>query len=127
LIDQPVPELDPSIDINPKSRLNHPSASTPPNPKHLRQQAPLSPYQSMVDSSLAGARSRSSSVSTTSSSAALPTFEALAPPRLPTTIVAEETVLEIPFLDKEVRLKVDAGPGCGGIAWPAGIVCHFAL
>jgi hypothetical protein len=78
----------------------------------------------MVDCESAVARSRSSSVSTTSSSAALPTFEALAPPRPPTTTKAEETVLGIPFLDKDVRLKVDAGPGCGGIAWPAGIVSH---
>jgi len=77
----------------------------------------------MVNSESAGARSRSSSVSTTSSTAALPTFESLAPIRPPTTIVAEETVLEIPYLEKDVKLKVDAGPGCGGIAWPAGIVC----
>jgi len=76
----------------------------------------------MVHGGSAGARSRSSSVSTTSSSAALPTFESLAPIRPPTTAVAEETVLEIPYLDKDVKLKVDAGPGCGGIAWPSGIV-----
>jgi hypothetical protein len=76
----------------------------------------------MVNSESAGARSRSSSVSTTSSSAALPTFESLAPIRPPTTITAEETVLEIPHVGKEVKLKVDAGPGCGGIAWPSGIV-----
>lgn len=76
----------------------------------------------MTDGEGVCTRSRSSSVSTTSSSAALPTFEALAPPRPPTTAKAEETVLSIPHLDKDVRLKVDAGPGCGGIAWPAGIV-----
>lgn len=68
------------------------------------------------------ARSRSSSVSTTSSSVALPTFEAIAPPRPPTTTVSSETVLEIPYLEQDVRLKVDAGPGCGGITWPSGIV-----
>ena len=101
--------------------LNHTVGPTP------RPPLALSPYQSMVDGSVAGARSRSSSVSTTSSSAALPTFEALAPLRLPTTIIAEETVLAIPFLDKEVRLKVDAGPGCGGIAWPSGVVRPLSL
>lgn len=72
-------------------------------------------------------RSRSSSVSTTSSSVALPTFEALAPPRAPTTTVSEETVLEIPFLNQDVKLKVDAGPGCGGITWPSGIVRPVVL
>ncbi|WVF68137.1 hypothetical protein IAT40_002900 [Kwoniella sp. CBS 6097] len=67
-------------------------------------------------------RSRSSSVSTVSSTAALPTFEALAPPRPPTTKDEEETHVQVVGLDRDVRLKVDAGPGCGGIAWPAGEV-----
>jgi hypothetical protein len=66
--------------------------------------------------------SRSTSISSTDSAAPLPTFEALAPPRPPTTIENEETRLIIPYLDKPVQLKVDAGPGCGGIAWPAGEV-----
>ncbi|OCF33594.1 hypothetical protein I316_04667 [Kwoniella heveanensis BCC8398] len=67
-------------------------------------------------------RSRSSSVSTVSSTVALPTFEALAPPRPPTTQDEEETLVQVDGLGRDVRLKVDAGPGCGGIAWPAGEV-----
>ncbi|WVQ95716.1 hypothetical protein IAU59_002815 [Kwoniella sp. CBS 9459] len=67
-------------------------------------------------------RSRSSSISTVSSTAALPTFEALAPPRPPTTTEEEETHVHVDGLGRDVRLKVDAGPGCGGIAWPAGEV-----
>ncbi|GFZ48270.1 Putative protein N-methyltransferase [Saitozyma sp. JCM 24511] len=67
-------------------------------------------------------RHRTSSISSTDSSAPLPSFEHLAPPRPPTTQQDEETRLEVPFLEREVRLKVDAGPGCGGIAWPAGEV-----
>lgn len=70
----------------------------------------------------AASRSRTASVSSTSSSSALPTFEALAPPRAPTTVDNEETRLTIPGLEADVKLKVDAGPGCGGIAWPAGEV-----
>ena len=70
----------------------------------------------------AASRSRTASVSSTSSSAALPTFEALAPTRAPTTVNNEETRLVIPGLETDVKLKVDAGPGCGGIAWPAGEV-----
>ena len=64
------------------------------------------------------------SISSTSSSAALPSFEALAPTRAFLTIAAEETVLEIPDLHTPVRLKVDAGPSCGGIVWPSGEVRH---
>ncbi|WWC92091.1 uncharacterized protein L201_007045 [Kwoniella dendrophila CBS 6074] len=67
-------------------------------------------------------RSRSSSISTTDSNVALPSFESLAPPRPPTTKAEDETNVSIDGLDKDVRLKVDAGPGCGGIAWPAGEV-----
>ncbi|WVW81088.1 hypothetical protein I302_103079 [Kwoniella bestiolae CBS 10118] len=67
-------------------------------------------------------RSRSASVSTTSSDAALPSFESLAPPRPPTTKAEEETRVVVEGLRDEVRLKVDAGPGCGGIAWPSGEV-----
>ncbi|WWD08522.1 hypothetical protein V865_006634 [Kwoniella europaea PYCC6329] len=67
-------------------------------------------------------RSRSASVSTTSSDVALPSFESLAPPRPPTTKAEEETRVVVEGLGSDVRLKVDAGPGCGGIAWPAGEV-----
>ncbi|XAO22197.1 hypothetical protein I312_100964 [Cryptococcus bacillisporus CA1280] len=65
------------------------------------------------------AHSRSSSVSST---APLPSFEDLAPPRPPLTGGEQETVVPVPGLGRDVKLKVDAGPGCGGIAWPAGEV-----
>ena len=67
-------------------------------------------------------RSRSHSVSSTESNVPLPSLEALAPARPPTTTSTSETLLTIPHLKRELRLKVDAGPGCGGIAWPAGEV-----
>ncbi|WWC72379.1 uncharacterized protein I206_106341 [Kwoniella pini CBS 10737] len=73
-------------------------------------------------SDLTPPRSRSTSVSTTNSDAALPSFESLAPPRPPTTKAAEETHVLVDGLKDVVKLKVDAGPGCGGIAWPAGEV-----
>lgn len=65
------------------------------------------------------AHSRSSSVSST---APLPSFEDLAPPRPPLTGGEQETAVPVPGLGRDVKLKVDAGPGCGGIAWPAGEV-----
>ncbi len=65
-------------------------------------------------------RSRSASLSSVGSTA-LPTFEGIAPPRPPTTTADAETRLAVPGTPG-VRLKVDAGPGCGGIAWPAGEV-----
>ena len=43
----------------------------------------------------------------------------LIPAQLPS--VRNET-LHLSFQDITVTLKVDAGPGCGGIAWPAGEV-----
>ncbi|WRT70527.1 uncharacterized protein IL334_007525 [Kwoniella shivajii] len=67
-------------------------------------------------------RSRSSSVSTTNSDVALPSFASLAPSRPPTTVAEEETRVSIPGLEKKVILKIDAGPGCGGVAWAAGEV-----
>ncbi|KAK8850368.1 hypothetical protein IAR55_004286 [Kwoniella newhampshirensis] len=80
----------------------------------------------MTNPSLISSRShsRAGSTSSTSSSAPLPSFEGLAPPRPPTTMKEEETRVVVPGLPggRDVRLKVDAGPGCGGIAWPAGEV-----
>lgn len=64
-------------------------------------------------------RSSGSSWSSTSSDA-FPSFEGIAPPRAATTAPDEET--RVAVADFSVRLKVDAGPGCGGIAWPAGEV-----
>ncbi|GMK54392.1 hypothetical protein CspeluHIS016_0109780 [Cutaneotrichosporon spelunceum] len=67
-------------------------------------------------------RSRSASLSSVGSAgSALPTFEGIAPPRPPTTAPDAETAIPVPGTGG-VRLKVDAGPGCGGIAWPAGEV-----
>lgn len=66
-------------------------------------------------------RARTGSVSSTDSNVALPSFEALAPSRPPTTRQEEEVAIPVPG-GRDVRLKVDAGPGCGGIAWPAGEV-----
>lgn len=67
-----------------------------------------------------------SSVSSTDSQVALPSFEHLAPPRERTTEDNAETALAVPGV-RDVRLKVDAGPGCGGIAWPAGEVSRPVL
>lgn len=67
--------------------------------------------------------SRSSSFA--SSNGLPPTFDDLVPQRPPTTQEAEETHIDIPGLTRPIKLKVDAGPGCGGIAWPAGEVCDI--
>lgn len=105
---------------------------------------------SQPQTSPAPTRSRSSSIA--SSNGLPPTFDDLAPQRAPTTQPAEETLIPIPGIapiphsfhtacpggsnadlaaapvqggGKDiggVRLHVDAGPGCGGIAWPAGEV-----
>lgn len=67
------------------------------------------------------------SIASTDSNAPLPSFVELAPPRPGLTKPSEEAVIEIPGLDVGVRLKVDAGNGCGGIAWPAGEVSDLQL
>ncbi|WOO79427.1 Protein-lysine N-methyltransferase EFM6 [Vanrija pseudolonga] len=79
------------------------------------------PSASVPEDKQRAARARTGSVSSTDSNAALPSFEALAPPRPPTTTHEEEVAIAVPGA-ADVRLKVDAGPGCGGIAWPAGEV-----
>ncbi|KAG9100431.1 hypothetical protein FS749_015374 [Ceratobasidium sp. UAMH 11750] len=45
----------------------------------------------------------------------------LVPPQIP-TVVNQTTELNFPPLEHPVKLVVDAGPGCGGVAWPAGEV-----
>ena len=35
----------------------------------------------------------------------------------------KDQIIQLSFGKVSVRLAVDAGPGCGGIAWPAGEVC----
>lgn len=67
-------------------------------------------------------RSRSSSISTADSAIALPTLDGIVPARPPTTVEGEQTRIPVEGLSQDVLLKVDAGPGCGGIAWPAGEV-----
>jgi hypothetical protein len=37
-------------------------------------------------------------------------------------------ILQLNFQDIVVTLRVDAGPGCGGIAWPAGeVLCRYIV
>ncbi|KAG9127856.1 hypothetical protein FRC07_008302 [Ceratobasidium sp. 392] len=43
------------------------------------------------------------------------------PPQIP-TVVNQIVELKFPPLETPVKLVVDAGPGCGGVAWPAGEV-----
>ncbi|KAL7422624.1 Protein-lysine N-methyltransferase efm6 [Cryptotrichosporon argae] len=71
-----------------------------------------------------GRRSRSaSSVASSTSSNAPATFDDLVPQRAPTTTDASETIVPVDGVpDGVIGLKVDAGPGCGGIAWSAGEV-----
>ncbi|KAJ1311289.1 hypothetical protein OPQ81_009787 [Rhizoctonia solani] len=45
----------------------------------------------------------------------------IVPPQNP-TVIHQAIELSFPPLDRPVKLVVDAGPGCGGIAWPAGEV-----
>ncbi|CUA76846.1 Phospholipase D [Rhizoctonia solani] len=47
--------------------------------------------------------------------------DTLIPPQAP-TVVYQTIELSFPPLGRSVKLVVDAGPGCGGIAWPAGEV-----
>ncbi|ORX41187.1 putative methyltransferase-domain-containing protein [Kockovaella imperatae] len=63
------------------------------------------------------------SVTSIESVGAANALSGLAPPREPTTVEGSESIINVSKqLGKEVRLKVDAGPGCGGIAWPSGEV-----
>jgi hypothetical protein len=50
-------------------------------------------------------------------------FVAVRPPTAPES----EITIEVEGLGRGLKLAVDASPGCGGIAWPAGEVrCHSA-
>lgn len=74
------------------------------------------------------AASRRNSISSTdsassSSAQALPRFTDLTPARPPTTVPGEEAYVEVSGAKNGgVRLKVDAGTGCGGITWASGEV-----
>lgn len=67
------------------------------------------------------ARRGSGSSFSSTASGEFPSFEGIAPTRPSTTTPDEETSIQL-TPDMSVRLKVDAGPGCGGIAWLAGEV-----
>lgn len=43
-------------------------------------------------------------------------------PIRPSTTPQSEIQISVDGLDVPLKLAVDAGPGCGGIAWPAGEV-----
>jgi hypothetical protein len=43
-------------------------------------------------------------------------------PIRPPTAPESEVTIKVQGLEGGVKLAVDAGPGCGGIAWPAGEV-----
>ena len=73
--------------------------------------------------------SPSGSITSLESLAEPTAFQALAPPRAPTTTEHSESLVKLGCNDekggeKAVSLKVDAGPGCGGIAWPSGEVSY---
>lgn len=59
--------------------------------------------------------------SSTNSLDILASFADTVPIRTPTAPEPEVTI-PVDGLDGGVRLAVDAAPGCGGIAWPAGEV-----
>ena len=48
----------------------------------------------------------------------------LIPPQSPSV---RNATLHLSFQDITVTLKVDAGPGCGGIAWPAGQILSLYI
>lgn len=71
---------------------------------------------------------RPSSIASSSSSSSVDLLKAfdedLVPSRPPTAPESEVTLSYAYTADRsiDVKLAVDAGPGCGGIAWPAGEV-----
>lgn len=73
-------------------------------------------------------RQRSSSNASASSSSTVDLLQAIDEdyvPSRPPTAPESEVTLSYPYLEDrtiDVKLAVDAGPGCGGIAWPAGEV-----
>ncbi|WVQ70537.1 hypothetical protein IAR50_000056 [Cryptococcus sp. DSM 104548] len=73
----------------------------------------------MTDPLPSPSRSRSS---TSSSIAPLPSFEEYVPPREAVTGGQQNILVKVEGLGTDVQLVVDAGPGCGGVTWPAGEV-----
>lgn len=47
-------------------------------------------------------------------------------PVRPSVTPESEIAIRVEGLDVPLKLAVDAGPGCGGIAWPAGEVRHVS-
>jgi len=71
----------------------------------------------------------SPSLSRISSSASFTHFGSSMVPIRPPTAPDPEVSIKVRDLGKDIKLAVDAAPGCGGIAWPAGevrLVCGFA-
>ncbi|KAL7415569.1 hypothetical protein BDY24DRAFT_381549 [Mrakia frigida] len=49
------------------------------------------------------------------------------PPQIQ-TVLHQTTAIPFPGLDRDLRLSIDASPGCGGVVWPAGeIMCRYFL
>lgn len=48
-------------------------------------------------------------------------------PSRPSTTPQSEIQVPVEGVDGPLKLAVDAGPGCGGIAWPAGEVSDYDL
>lgn len=63
-----------------------------------------------------------SRTSSTSSFNFLAEFTEDAVPVRPSVTPESEIKIPVEGLDVPLKLAVDAGPGCGGIAWPAGEV-----
>lgn len=68
--------------------------------------------------------SRSSSLA---SNDFLGAFSEDAVPSRPSTTPQSEIQIPVEGVDQPLKLAVDAGPGCGGIAWPAGEVSDCDL
>lgn len=75
----------------------------------------------VIASPIVVSHSRSGSTSSYDSTRALASLEGIAPSRPPTTTATSEERIPIEGL-ADIRLKVDAGPGCGGVSWPSGEV-----
>jgi hypothetical protein len=64
----------------------------------------------------------SPALSTSSTSSSLDILKSFAVPIREPTAPESEVTINVTGLEQGVKLAVDAGPGCGGIAWPAGEV-----
>lgn len=76
----------------------------------------------MTSTSRPSSPTPSSHSSSSSSFDPLTSFSESIVPIRPPTAPDTEVLIVVPGLGRDVKLAVDAGPGCGGIAWPAGEV-----